>query len=183
MAYNHPEPNNKPLTRTTHPNPDDPTDVRPLILAPPHCIQGTPGAELISELDSSKLDVVINKAIDPRAEMYSIFTDVFGRKVGSGAKVADVDLEAYLRERGVTDLFVCGMNADCCVKATALDAMKMGFGAVVVGDAVRSAEGLVEGWTWEKTKGELEGERVPILGVEEVNGQLSKMGVVVEATA
>ena len=65
------------------------------------------------------------------------------------SKARDADAEAYsgfdgsplaadLREMGVERLFVCGLATDYCVKATALDARREGFGVVVVADAVRA---------------------------------------------
>jgi nicotinamidase/pyrazinamidase len=45
-------------------------------------------------------------------------------------------LADFLRGEGVTDLYVCGLATDYCVKATALDACKLGFRTYVITDAV-----------------------------------------------
>ena len=81
------------------------------------------------ELDASKIDVVIDKGRDPALEMYSAFRDPFG---GS-----DTGLAARLRESAVTDVFVVGLAADYCVKATAEHAVEEGFNCFVVQEATR----------------------------------------------
>ena len=93
---------------------------------PPHCIQGTPGAELHPSLDRTKVDVVVDKAQDPNTQGYSSF---------HGGNLADV-----LRERGVTRVFVAGLATDYCVKNTVLDARRLGLEVTVVEDAVRGID-------------------------------------------
>jgi nicotinamidase/pyrazinamidase len=93
---------------------------------PVHCVQGTPGAELHSSLDRSKLDVVLDKAQDRFTQGYSSF---------HGA-----DLAGLLRERGVDHVYIAGLATDYCVKQTALDALREGFRATVVVDAVRGID-------------------------------------------
>ena len=44
----------------------------------------------------------------------------------------DLGLEAYLRDRGVTEVDVCGIATDYCVNATALDAARLGFDTSVL---------------------------------------------------
>lgn len=93
---------------------------------PPHCVQGTPGAELHPSLDRTKVDVVLDKAQDPNTQGYSSF---------HGGNLVDV-----LRERGVTRVFVAGLATDYCVKNTVLDARRFGFEVIVVEDAVRGID-------------------------------------------
>ena len=93
---------------------------------PPHCVQGTPGAELHAALDRSRIHVVIDKGRDPGTEGYSGFE-------GTG-------LETLLRERGVTEVTVAGLATDYCVKNTALDALRNGFQVTVDSTAVRGVE-------------------------------------------
>jgi nicotinamidase/pyrazinamidase len=91
---------------------------------PVHCVQGTPGAELHSSLDRTKLDLVLDKGQDPNSQGYSSFH-------GSG-------LAEVLRERGVDRLYVTGLTTDYCVKNSVLDALREGFEVVVVEDAIRA---------------------------------------------
>lgn len=48
------------------------------------------------------------------------------------------ELNAILRQHHITDVFICGLAFDYCVKYTALDARKLGFGTIVIEDACRS---------------------------------------------
>jgi nicotinamidase/pyrazinamidase len=93
---------------------------------PVHCVQGTPGAELHPALDRTLVDVVVDKGQDPGTEGYSGF-DATG-------------LEQLLRERGIDHVTVVGLATDYCVKNTALDALRNGFGVTVDSTAVRAVE-------------------------------------------
>jgi nicotinamidase/pyrazinamidase len=57
----------------------------------------------------------------------------------SGATIP-TELEALLRERGVRRVVVGGLATDYCVKATALDAVRLGFEAAVLVDGVRAVD-------------------------------------------
>ena len=93
---------------------------------PPHCVQGTPGAELHPALDRSRIDVVVDKAQDPNTQGYSAF---------HGGDLAEV-----LRERGVDHVYIAGLATDYCVKNSVLDAVREGFDVTVVEDAIRGIE-------------------------------------------
>ena len=84
---------------------------------PPHCVAGSPGAELHPSLDASRVDVVLDKGTDPGTEGYSGF---------DGTDLADL-----LRERGIDRITVAGLATDYCVRATALDALREGFQVTV----------------------------------------------------
>jgi nicotinamidase/pyrazinamidase len=93
---------------------------------PEHCVKGTPGAELHPDLDRALVDVVVDKGQDPGTEGYSGF-----EATGLG------DL---LRERGIERVTVVGLATDYCVKNTALDALREGFGVTVDSTAVRPVD-------------------------------------------
>jgi nicotinamidase/pyrazinamidase len=93
---------------------------------PPHCVQGTPGAELHPSLDGALVDVVVDKGQDPATEGYSGF---------EGTR-----LDELLRERGIDHVTVVGLATDYCVKNTALDALRHGFSVTVDSSAVRAVE-------------------------------------------
>ncbi|MEA2732950.1 MAG: nicotinamidase/pyrazinamidase, partial [Acetobacteraceae bacterium] len=46
-------------------------------------------------------------------------------------------LEAWLRQRGFSRIFLCGLATDFCVAWSAEDAVRLGFTVVVVEDACR----------------------------------------------
>ena len=124
-------------------NPSDETHSYEIPLWPPHCVQGTRGAEIIPEMDVSKIDEIIEKGKDSRVEMFSAFADVFGSK-SPGA--ASQDLAELLNHAGISHVFIVGLAGDYCVKCTALDAKKEGFGVYVVQEATRSVNAGEKGW-------------------------------------
>ena len=80
----------------------------------------------------SGLDGLFKKGTDPLVDSYSGFFDN-GRRHATG-------LGDYLKQRGVTQVYVCGLATDYCVKWTALDALSLGFGTTVISDACRGVE-------------------------------------------
>lgn len=104
----------------------------PQILWPVHCVQDTPGAEFHPGLDRSRIARVFRKGTDPTVDSYSGFFDN-GRRASTG-------LSEYLKDEGVTDVYVCGLATDYCVKATALDTVSLGFKTHLVEDACRGVE-------------------------------------------
>ncbi|MCC5792180.1 MAG: bifunctional nicotinamidase/pyrazinamidase [Legionellaceae bacterium] len=99
------------------------------ILWPDHCIQGTFGAALHSELDSTGIETIFRKATDPQTDSYSGFYDN-GRQKSTG-------LAGYLREKGARDLYFCGLAADFCVYFSIKDALQEGFRCWLIEDATR----------------------------------------------
>ncbi len=98
---------------------------------PVHCVAGTEGARLHPDLDLPPGTLIVTKGIGLDDDGYSDFE---GEIAGRGGLLAD------LRARGVTDLIVGGLATDYCVRATALDARKEGFGVTVVTDAIRPVD-------------------------------------------
>ncbi len=93
---------------------------------PPHCIQGTRGADFHPNLKLPRDVEVISKATDPKKEAYSAFEGT--------------DLEERLRESKVERVFIGGLATDYCVRSTALDALKLGFETFVLIDATRGID-------------------------------------------
>lgn len=102
------------------------------ILWPAHCVQGTWGADFHPGLGRGRVARVFQKGTDPRIDSYSGFYDNGHRKA--------TGLGDWLRGRGVTEVYVCGLATDYCVKATALDAAEMGFKTHLIEDACRGVE-------------------------------------------
>jgi nicotinamidase/pyrazinamidase len=101
----------------------------PQILWPVHCVQNTPGAELAAALNHERIAKVFPKGTDPGIDSYSGLFDNGHRK--------STGLGEWLKAQGVTDVFVCGLAMDYCVKFTALDAAQMGFKTHLIEDASR----------------------------------------------
>ncbi len=104
----------------------------PQILWPVHCVQSTSGADFHPGLDTSKLDQVFRKGTDPQIDSYSCFFDNGHRK--------STGLGEYLSQKGVTDVYLCGLALDYCVKFSALDAVAQGFTTWLIEDACRGID-------------------------------------------
>jgi nicotinamidase/pyrazinamidase len=102
----------------------------PQVLWPVHCVTGSSGARLHAELDSQRITAVIAKGTDPNIDSYSGFFDNGQRKA--------TGLEDFLRQRQVAEVYVLGLATDYCVKATALDAQRLGFRTTLVEDGCRA---------------------------------------------
>ena len=118
------------------------------VLWPDHCVQGTKGAEFHPSLNTQKTQVIIRKGFRKEIDSYSTFFEN-DQKTTTG-------LTGYLKQRGITDLFVVGLATDFCVKWSVLDGIDEGFSMHIVKNAVRGIdiEGSVENaWTEIEKKG------------------------------
>jgi nicotinamidase/pyrazinamidase len=101
----------------------------PQKLWPVHCVQGTSGAELAPSLHRERIAKIFPKGTDAGIDSYSgLFDNDHRRSTGLGE---------WLQAKGVTEVYVCGLATDYCVKFTALDAAQMGFKTHFIGDACR----------------------------------------------
>ena len=101
---------------------------------PEHCVRNTPGAELhpgLKKIYHYQQCFLIKKGRKKEEEAFSGFKGTY--------------LYQILKHYKVKQVFVCGLATDYCVKATALDAQKLGFKTSVILDACRGvAPGGIE---------------------------------------
>jgi nicotinamidase/pyrazinamidase len=102
---------------------------------PVHCVADTWGAELHPDLALPDIAPRVRKGANGE-DGYSGFTM---RDPVSGETIA-TELEALLRDARVDTVVVTGLATDYCVKATALDAARLGFETAVLLDAMRPVE-------------------------------------------
>jgi nicotinamidase/pyrazinamidase len=102
------------------------------VLWPDHCVQGTEGAALHKDLDTTKAQLIIRKGFRSDVDSYSAFLEA-DRKTETG-------LRGYLKSRGIKRLFVAGLATDFCVAWSAIDAKKYGFDVLVIEDACRGID-------------------------------------------
>jgi nicotinamidase/pyrazinamidase len=110
-------------------------------LWPVHCVQGTTDAELAHDLDIPHAQLVVRKGHHVAVDSYSAFLEA-DKKTATG-------LAGYLRERGVSSVYLCGLATDFCVAWSAIDARKLGFNAMVIEDATRAIDvdgSLAKAW-------------------------------------
>jgi nicotinamidase/pyrazinamidase len=101
-------------------------------LWPDHCVQGTRGAAFHPALKLSKAELVLRKGFRKEIDSYSAFFE--------NDRTTATGLRGYLRERGLTRVFLAGLAYDFCVGFSALDARRLGFEAIVLGDACRAID-------------------------------------------
>ena len=89
---------------------------------PPHCVQGSAGADFYPGLKLPDKAIIISKGTDPDAEAYSAFDKT--------------ELHYILSKLGVRRVFVCGVATEYCVRATVKDALELGYEVILLGDAI-----------------------------------------------
>ncbi len=85
---------------------------------PPHAMKGTSQAAIVPELEPRHDDLVIEK------HTYSPFVSS--------------DIDAQLRRRGITRLYIAGLHTDCCARHTSGDAFQRGYDIVWVSDGLQA---------------------------------------------
>ena len=91
------------------------------VLWPPHCVQKTPGAEIL--LDNKLFKAVVKKGMDPQYDSYSGFQDDGGKKT---------EMDTILKKDKIKKVVVYGIATDYCVRATALDAAAAGYKVIMI---------------------------------------------------
>lgn len=96
---------------------------------PPHCVQGTTGAELHPDLKTDTIALYFRKASSPDRDDYSEF---------AGKDEQGRSLDEVLKGYGVKKIYVVGLATDYCVLETVLDGVKYGYEVYAVTDAMRA---------------------------------------------
>lgn len=99
---------------------------------PRHCVQNTWGSELHPDLQLAENAIVVHKGTNPDVDAYSAFWD--------NCRSSETELDASLRNRAITDVFVCGVAYDVCVGQSALDAAEAGYRTILVEDCCRGVD-------------------------------------------
>jgi nicotinamidase/pyrazinamidase len=100
---------------------------------PVHCVAETWGAELHPALVVEGASV--RKGVNGE-DGYSGFT----MRDPTTGETMETELEGLLRTHVVERVVVCGLATDYCVKATAIDAARLGFETRLLADAVRAVD-------------------------------------------
>lgn len=134
-------PTNHKSFATQHPNHNvfDLIDLNgiPQVLWPDHCVQGSKGAEFTSEWNSNKVAAIFRKGMNVEVDSYSGFYD--------NDQNNSTGLLGYLKDKDVTEVYVCGLAAEFCVYFSAKDANQAGIKTYFLDFATKpiSAEGLL----------------------------------------
>ena len=108
---------------------DDSVDP-PRMLWPDHCVAGSPGADFHPALKTERAKLIIRKGFSLNLDSYSAFFENDG--------ITPTGLAGWLSSLGAGSVVVTGLATDYCVKATALDARKLGLEVSIVAEGVRA---------------------------------------------
>ncbi|WP_306456245.1 bifunctional nicotinamidase/pyrazinamidase [Winogradskyella undariae] len=100
---------------------------KPQTLWPDHCVQGTKGAEFHPDLNTESFEAIFRKGTNKNIDSYSAFYD--------NRHLKSTGLANYLKAKGTTELFLCGLASDICVYFSIYDAFKEGFNCTFIEDA------------------------------------------------
>ncbi len=100
------------------------------VLWPDHAVAGTASAAIHPAIDQSRVEVIVRKGFIPGLDSYSAFFE--------NDRTTPTGLEGWLRQRGFSRLFLCGLATDFCVAWSAEDAARLGFDVVLIEDACRA---------------------------------------------
>lgn len=89
---------------------------------PPHCVQGSGGADFHENLQLPIGTSIVRKGANPEVDAYSGFLDS--------------NLEEQLRRTEIKRLFVGGLATDYCVLNTVMDARGLEFEVFLIEDAI-----------------------------------------------
>ena len=131
----------------------------PQVLWPDHCVQGTEGARFRWDLDLTRAELIVRKGFRPDIDSYSTFYEN-DHTTGTG-------LAGYLRERGFSHVYLCGLATDFCVKWSALDALDEGFQVTVIEDACRAID--LQG-SLAAAQAEMQAAGVPLVTTDAISG-------------
>ncbi|MBX3314670.1 MAG: isochorismatase family protein [Actinobacteria bacterium] len=95
---------------------------------PPHCVAGTPGADLHPNLVAGTSENALFDVLVEKGQRTAAYSGV------EGTTPDGEPLATWLRDRAVDGIELVGIATDHCVRATAADALREGFRVRVVTD-------------------------------------------------
>src|SRR5207249_4998309 len=110
-------------------------------LYPPHCVQGTPGADFLPGLHTDRFHAVWRKGFDRDADAYAVTAQHPG-------------FPALLRATGIGTVIICGIATNICCFFAARDLRGQGFDVWLVEDASAGIDVPAAGLFQDKAKRE-----------------------------
>ena len=95
-------------------------------------MQNTPGAAFHPALSVPHAELILRKGFRANIDSYSAFLE--------NDHTTPTGLAGYLRERGLTRLFLCGLAYDFCVRFSAIDGTALDFECLVIEEATRAVD-------------------------------------------
>lgn len=91
---------------------------------PIHCVAGSRGVDFPEELHKEKINQIFYKGTGNKDDGYS------------GFEATNIELSNYLKERGISELYLCGIALEYCIKSSVLDALKEELEVFLIRDAI-----------------------------------------------
>jgi nicotinamidase/pyrazinamidase len=102
------------------------------MLWPDHCVQGTHGSHLHRKLEVDLAQLILRKGYHLSIDSYSAFME--------NDKKTSTGLAGFLKDYGITKIFLCGLAFDYCVYYSALDGIASGFKVFLYEDLTRPVD-------------------------------------------
>jgi len=100
---------------------------------PVHCVGGAWGSAFPADLE------VVGPSVQKGANGEDGYSGFTMRDATSSTEMA-TELDALLRVRSIERVVVCGLATDYCVKATALDAVRLGYETTTLLDGIAAVD-------------------------------------------
>jgi nicotinamidase/pyrazinamidase len=100
---------------------------------PVHCVQETWGAELHP-------DLAVRGPLVRKGSHGEDGYSGFSMRDPAGGRPVPTELDQILARGGISRIVVCGLATDYCVKATALDGVRLGYETAVLVPAIRAVD-------------------------------------------
>jgi nicotinamidase/pyrazinamidase len=95
---------------------------------PAHCVQNSRGAQIDNRILKPD-DTIIKKGFYQDFDSYSGFWD--------NERKHKTELDAFLKNKKIDSMYICGLATDYCVKFTSIDAVEAGYSVYLLVDACR----------------------------------------------
>lgn len=99
---------------------------------PDHCVKDTWGAEFHKDLCYLDYDITVSKGTSITADGYSAFEGTI--------PIESTNVSLHNMIEDYDEVYICGLATDYCVKATALDAIKLGYNTFLIVDAIKGVK-------------------------------------------
>ncbi len=126
------------------------------VMWPDHCVQGTNGANLHKDIDTTNIQHIILKGQNINVDSYSAFFD--------NNHLEKTDLDALLKKHQIDTIYLVGLARDYCVRWTATDGADLGYNTYFIFDATKPVDATSD----DKVLSELKEHKVKVVYLKDI---------------